>query len=89
MKAIWLSFIFIYFSASALFKGLQPIQIKESCPFLGLRRSRARLQTLARPSFFAGRPKSSRDPTIQNEYHAFRLIARYEACTRVDPRNCR
>jgi hypothetical protein len=32
MKAKLLSFTFIYFSESGLFKGLQPIQIKKSFP---------------------------------------------------------
>jgi hypothetical protein len=36
MKAILLSFAFIYFSESGLFKGLRPIQIKKS-PLRGVR----------------------------------------------------
>jgi len=34
-----LSFVFIYFSESGLFKGLQPIQIKKSSPSHSVRKN--------------------------------------------------
>jgi hypothetical protein len=69
MKAKVLSIVFISFSESRLFKGLQPIQIEKIFSFSRLDTSRGRLQEFGlgrRPCPSATRKRDC-DPTIPNE----------------------
>jgi hypothetical protein len=76
MKAESLLFVFIYFSESGLFNGLQPIQIKKSFPASGAVRnvSNACLVLTLRPGSDS-RPLGSNENKYSTDFESGKGIA--------------